>query len=180
MSIWPTMTRGPSIPGMNPRREFSASSTQGPKEYQGNPSKDYFNIFQPKWRSAESMHRPTVSTENCAEPPDMPLIWRLPRRGPRRTYKNHFSRPSPFSHSADPRDPGPRHLMSRNQISERGVGIFRSSLYDFLLVSDQSFRDISGIDDEGDELDNPFIIDAMVRNDDGGINPAEYFLGERG
>ena len=70
--------------------------------------------------------------------------------------------------------------MSRNQISERGVGIFRSSLDDFLLVSDQSFRDISGIDDEGDELDNPFIIDAMVRNDDGGINPAEYFLGERG
>jgi len=70
--------------------------------------------------------------------------------------------------------------MSRNQISERGVGIFRSSLDDFLLVSDQSFRDISGIDDEGDELDNPFIIDAMVRNDDGGINPAEYLLGERG
>ncbi len=70
--------------------------------------------------------------------------------------------------------------MSHNQISARGVGIFGSGLDDFLLVSDQSFCDISGIDDEGNEFDNPLIINAMIRNDYSRINLAEHLLCERG
>ena len=69
--------------------------------------------------------------------------------------------------------------MSCNKISIRGIGIFGSGFDDFFLVSVHSLCDIPRIDDEGGEFHNPPIIDTMVCDDDGRVDPAKQLICQR-
>jgi hypothetical protein len=70
--------------------------------------------------------------------------------------------------------------MSCDRILIVGFGFFGSGLDDFPLVAIHSFCDIPGIDEEGNELENPLIINPMICNDHGGIDPAKHILCKRG